>query len=320
MNPAPVQAAMTAQRPDKWIVRAKWLERVKYFAERNPDDSVPLYVTLPGAEALDVQMLVDSGIIRLTEIGSVHEEDLGKVVAVESDAWAAIEVRKRFPGLHLVKERIDNLLHGKSLIRYPTGDPERILRGRVINLDLNEILYPMDDDPATFPVLLMIQKLCELHAVSKLEWALCLTLHGELKCGAETLRGMLRLLGENAADDQSFADELKGFLGEELFACIATVDPRPIENLSSADQQRFLMVIVPKFLARMLFGSGWVVSVTTNVRYGGSGGRAPMVSWVFEFAWDGASRDAPQATYVAHIRGILSAAANIAEDGTVQAI
>jgi hypothetical protein len=320
MNPAPVQVAMALQRPDKWAVRSKWLERVKYFADRYPDDPVPLYVTLPGAEALDVQMLVDSGVIRLTEIGSIYDEDLRKIVAVESDASAAIEVRKKFPGLRLLKDRIDNLLHGKSLIRYPNGDLERILCGRVINLDLNEILAATDEDPAAFPVLLMIQKLCELHAVSKLEWALCLTLHAELRCATETLRSMLKLLAENVNEDSVFANELKEFLGGKLFDSVAAVDPLFAQELAPSDQQRFLMVIVPKFLARMLFGSGWVVSITSNLRYGGSAGRAPMVSWVFEFAWDSASRDAPQTTYVAHIRGILSAAGNIAEDGTIQAV
>ena len=91
----PVDQAMNQERAEKLAIRALWLEEVKSIAEQYPDSEVPWYLTLSGAEGRDIKLLIDEGLISLTEVGSIVEKDQHKVVAVENNNESVLQLQKK---------------------------------------------------------------------------------------------------------------------------------------------------------------------------------------------------------------------------------
>src|SRR5690242_12319854 len=97
--PRPIDAAMAADRPAKKTIRAKWIDKVQ---EKEPDlqiDNSPLYLTMPGAEGKEIDLLIRRGVLRRNDTGSIAAEDGLKVVAIEYDDDAQLALRKKYPGL-----------------------------------------------------------------------------------------------------------------------------------------------------------------------------------------------------------------------------
>src|SRR2546423_14720699 len=107
-----VDAAMAADRPAKQAIRRLWLEQAQYFDKQFPTDDVPLYLTLSGAQAQDIRLFALHELIKLTEIGGVADESQGRVVAIEANQQAVIELQKNLPGLKILRQGFKEIVLG----------------------------------------------------------------------------------------------------------------------------------------------------------------------------------------------------------------
>jgi hypothetical protein len=219
--------------------------------------------------------------------------------------------------LKIYDRPFQSLVRGDTPIRYPTGEDQVFCRARIVNLDLNAPLNPADDDQLKFSILLWIQKLAELHAVSpRRNWCLCLTLHGELPWGAPTCRSVQLFLTENFNRAPDFAKLSRRVLGRSLYDRIVGNAPVDFSKLNREAQQKILMTFVPKMVAQMVQGQGWRVSTRTNLRYG-QADHAPMVTWILAFEHDPRTTSTPATVYNEILGEILKESGRINNRGLV---
>lgn len=314
----PVDRAIAEDRPEKDFVRSLWVDEVRAAAQQSSASGEPLYLTLPGAEGRDIQLLINEGLIALTEVNSIVEEDLGKIVAVENNNQAIAALQRKFIGLRIKEVPFQNLIRGEEQFSWPEGEDEVICRAKVINLDLNTPFRAQRrDGDVVFPVLAWIRKLCQIHAKHPcIDWTLCLTLHGEVVWPENVSRYTRDFLCENLDREALFADGCKEFLGEVLFQLTTRDDGPCFTDLDRSDQQKLIMVMVPKIIVRLVHNEGWRVRTERNLRYGG-GERAPMVTWIVKFTWDDNAIARPDTVYREALRDILSGAGLVTENGEI---
>lgn len=316
-----VDRAMDHNRAEKIAIRRLWLREVQASTESYPEGEVPVYLTLPGAEGRDIQLLVEHGLLRLTEaeIRGIVEEDKGKVVAVEANSRAITELQKRFPNLKILRVPIKDLIKGEGLTSWPQGEYVRLCRARVVNLDLNSPLHAREQESnIVFPVITWIAKFAQLHAEPPLDWSLCLTLNGGLAWDAATSRYAQNLLIENFQREPRFAESCKTHLGSSLYDQIsAPEDNMDFSSLPRVAQQEVLMVLVPKLITQYVQHQGWRIHTQQNLRYQGGGG-APMVTWVVHFTRNTGVEATPDAAYRDALANILYSKGLIRDDGQIE--
>jgi hypothetical protein len=313
-----IDTAMGEQRPDKETMRQLWVELV---AAANAEvEGPPLYLTLPGAEGLDVSRLVDAGLVRLAQNGAIHSEDVWKVVAVESNNDAFLALKRRLPGLRVLNENIRGVLASTGPLTWPRGEQERWCRAHVVNLDLNSSLRceRQEDRGLIFPTMQLIWKLAQLHLKDPaLDWVLCLTVAAQIDWSPEDCDFVQRFLRENFSREEQFANDCRVFLGDGLFTALGAQASLDMNALSRADQQAVLMVFVPKKVVAETYTQGWRVTTTRNIRYGGRGGSQRMASWVFRFTREPRVTAEPHAVYSECLAEALARVGTIAADGTL---
>jgi hypothetical protein len=291
---------MAAERPEKQTIRGIWVDEVRRIVQAPSPQPVPRYLTLPGALGRDIEALSVGGVIQLTETGALANPERLEIVAVERSPEAVVQLNRRFPGLKILEQPIESLLRSTGPLNWPQGEHRNLFRAEVVNLDLDEPLKAeMDQGQLSFPVLGLIRKLSVLHAVAPpVDWTLCLTLHGEVIWPEECDAPASRLLASNFQLDEDFANDARDVLGGELNDALQE-DPPTVKfaDLSRADQQRLLMVLVPKRIAFDAHRDGWKVDTTENLRYGGSQQRARMVTWVLRLTWDPRATTEPTTLY-----------------------
>ena len=309
---------MAAERPAKACVRELWVDAVRRRVNEPPVDGPPLYLTLPGAEARDIGALIEHGLIRITETGAIHSDDLRKCVAIESRPAAVVELQRRIPGLKILQQDLKSLLGGVSLVRWPLGEHETFFRALVVNLDFNSPLVVSNvAGHATFPALELVRKLVTLHANAEpVDWTLCLTLNGSVNWPADQGKGAQAFLAENFDLDPDFAESAQSLLGGRLFGRIVANQDLSLTRLARENQQRFLMIYVPKVLAGYARDSRWRARTRHNLRYGEEG-EAPMVTWIVDFELDRDAAHTPAAIYRDSLRTVLAGAGRIEQDGSL---
>jgi hypothetical protein len=131
----------------------------------------------------------------------------------------------------------------------------------------------------------------------------------------DTVHGWIKnFLVENFNRDTVFANRCKGFWGEQLFNKIRQEDVINFADLTSEELQNFIMVIVPKLIARFVHNDGWRVQTEKNLRYGG-GEHAPMITWIVRFTWDAGATATPDALYRYALFNIFSGVGLVTDDG-----
>lgn len=320
MNPPqrPVDLAMGEDRPEKRAIRNLWLEEVRAVAQQNPPGEEPWYLTLPGAEGRDIQLLIENGLISLTEVESIAEKDQGKIVAVESNNQAVAALQRRFVGLRIKQVHFGSLIRGEGPFAWPEGEDEKYCRAHVVNLDLNSpLMAQVIDQAVVFPVLAWIDKLCYIHARQpRLDWTLCLTLHGEVVWPEAVNIYTQRFLSENLGREPHFDDGCRDFFGAELYEQATRGNSPDFPQLERVEQQKIIMVMVPKIIAGLVHSKGWRVRTERNLRYGG-GEHAPMVTWIVRFTWNENAIAEPDATYREALRDIFSSVAVVTDHGEI---
>jgi hypothetical protein len=312
---------MAEDRPEKQRMRALWadeFERVKI--SRTEDVSRPLLLAMPGFQAGDIQALIERGLVERAENNAIAESDAMRIAAIESNLSAIAALKDRFPGMRIIPGTVADALRSEAGSTYPVGTDKQLLRADMVNLDLNQPLVARFVGlQLEFPVLRHVQKLAQLHADDpRVEWTLCLTLHGEVHWDAPAREAVCRFLAENCAREPAFAEAMRALLGDE--ASEAILDGRP-DDLPLDDvvmQQLLLMVCVPKRILSDVHAQGWALHCRHNIRYGGTAQRAPMVSWVIDFVEDPRGSTEPDALYRECLRSVLDNTSRIDGDGELQ--
>ncbi len=106
------------------------------------------------------------------------------------------------------------------------------------------------------------------------------------------------------------------FFGSELYKKVIGHEEIDFCGLDRADQEKIIMVMVPKMIAERVHNRGWRVRTERNLRYGG-GHHAGMVTWIVKFRWDEDAISEPDATYREALRDILSSAGALTNDGSL---
>jgi hypothetical protein len=309
---------MAADRPEKQTMRRIWVERVAEAPA--PTAKEPLFLTLAGADGRDVQALVDAKVIGVSETGAILAEDAGKVVAVECREEAFLSLSSRFNGLRVLQDRIEVLLKRDHPFNWPTGSHLDLFRARVVNFDFDSPLeVAFRDNQLVFPQITWIKKIAAIHAhKTPIDWCLLLTVQGQIQWPAEVEAGVMRLLSDNFQRSEKFSEIAEGLLGSDTFGGIRDCkDDLSLSALSFETQQRILMALIPKKICRELNGSGWNIVTRKNVRYGGTGKHAPMVSFVLDFQWDERSTTEPDAIYLESLLSSVAEPRQIDSSGLV---
>ena len=313
----PIDQAMDARRPAKEAMRALWLSEIQRHALQ--DNGFPLYMTLPGAEGIDIAMLAEAGLVQLTESGAIAENHKERIIAVERSLPAVLSLQQKFAGLKIIRTEIRDLLAGDNPLRFPQGDQERYCRARVINLDFDKSLSALEKDAVVeFPLMQWIDKLARIHGVApRTEWSLFLTLNGTMNVSANAGETIRLFLKENFQRSPEFSQQCRRIFGEGLFELLNGDQSVDFSVMNAEDQQKVLMAFVPKKIAQLVHGHGWLVRTMRNLMYGGAGA-APMVSWIFNMLWDERFVATPDQIYRESLQDILNAAGRINEHGEIE--
>jgi hypothetical protein len=285
---------MFQQRPAKQTVRKLWLEKIlERRAQYNGD--VPVYLTLAGAEGYDIEMLIAADVLQVTDTGAIVDPEALLVVAVESNSDASSELQRKFSGLEVVQDRLENLFHGNSVIRFPNGRHLNFARSLVVNLDLDEPLHIVcEADVFDVSVIGLLTKVAQvhLHQPSSGGWTLLLTLHGEIIVSEECLEAVGGFLADTleanfsvSADFQVRFAEITGDRapGAAYFSSLCTRRGESSDPSTAEQRQRLLTVLVPKLVVDTVVGLGWSVELARSAIYGGTN-EAPMIMWIFDFS------------------------------------
>jgi hypothetical protein len=314
----PIDRAMFEERPDKGYVRNMWAGVVE---QANGTWAGPegLYLTLAGARGYDIRLLIERGLVRTTESGAIHPEDVAKIVAVERGRDAYRELRERFPGLRTIQSPIENLARGsEDLTRFPERRDREAIRSRVINLDYNgSLTVQVREGSIVFPQLSFIQKVSQLHAYPQpaLDWTLLLTLNGGIEWPDDAHDPIKDFLLENIKLSAEFSSECQRCLDLDVYNKIAADASVDFRHLPPTQQQTVTSVLVPKKIASLVVNAGWRTDVFANWRYGGVGSAAGMCTWGIRFNWDGRSSYQPNQVYRESLVTMFVSFATISDSG-----
>ena len=317
-----IDSAMLQERKDKQIVRRLWLEELKEIADNyNDAEEIPLYLTLSGAEGYDIRLLVDEGLLELTETGAISAKHKHRVVAVESNILAISQLQKKFAGLNIITMPIKDLLRGNSPTKFPDKKHESLCKAKIVNLDFNSSLecLVLPDGNHEFPVVIWIHKFALLHKnqQSGNNWRLCVTLQGQINWSPDICRTTQEFLKENFNRSTEFNEQGKKFLGDILHQSILDSAAIDFKKISMEDQQKIIMVFLPKKIIFATYNQGWMIKTKYNLSYGGTNASAPMVTWIFDFTADTRINSNPDDLYLSGVQQILSSVGKIVEDGII---
>lgn len=316
-----IDKAMAAERPAKTAIRELWLERARTFYDQYPDDDVPLYLTLSGAEARDIKLLAEHEIIQLTEIGAVAPESQHRVVAIEQNPQAVLILTKTLPGLKILEQNFGSFIKGSSPLSFPTNKDDIVYCcAKIINLDFQSSLELKNENGnIIFPIFNWIHKISLLHAQRKptFDWCLCLTLNSAINQPEIIGEFIQKFLKENYQLSAEFEVSCRNLLGDTIQNAILSDEPLNLSGFTSEENQKILMIFVPKKISSVVHNQNWNVKTLWNLCYGGNDGHAPMVSWVLSFEWDARAAATPQTVYMESLTQILAFARRVEDNGNL---
>lgn len=314
--PRAIDLAMGEDRPAKQYVRQMWIEAVASVAQTGLE---PVYMTLCGRAGPEIEMLIEKGVIGLTETGAIAAADGQRVIAVESSPDAVVDLQRRYPGLKILDQSIHDIIGKASPVAWPTGDKRRYCRARVINLDFDKALSAETaGDSVLFRDLDVVSKLAQLHALDQpIDWKLFITYNASLPWAVAVKHAVFAFLRENFDVEPDFRAAAEQVLGQRLMTVVLEDDIERIDSFTKTERQLILMAFVPKKIGQLVHNKGWLVRTERSLRYGGSGSAAPMVTFSLSFRWDTRSASTPHAVYRETLRSVLANVGHIADDGTV---
>jgi hypothetical protein len=303
-RPEPVDQAMRERRPAKDIMRGYWAD--EYSLRLGAPETVPVYLTLPGAEGLDIRFLQERGLVGRTQVGGIPADDSQRLVAIERSSDAVLQLQDRLPGLKILSVDIRDLLRGDNQTRFPDSEQRVACRSLIVNLDLNAPLKAILSEQRVFyPTLAMISKLSKLHAEPPVirEWSLLLTLHAAIEGPTEAWESVRQTIAENCRRVEEFRVDTESLMPQEVVEWIggAQTDTEP----PRMHGRKLMMAFVPKRIVELARTDGWSVETSRNVHYPGAVPSPGMLSWIFRFRWDPRTETDPGIVYHEGIAGTL---------------
>jgi hypothetical protein len=316
----PVDDAMAQGRPAKNTVRQWWLDRVRLRRGSARDRKEVLYLTLPGKEGLDVELLIDSGLIELAEAGPIKVTNPPQIVAFERNLEAYGALRRKFPGLTVRQGDLTDSVGGTAPDVHSKADLRKFARAAVVNLDFTQPWRCTDE--GLNPLLTTVGKFAARHEGRKvggayeaaMDWSLCLTLNACLMGSPQEHLVELDFL----SDQTSGLIELESIMeGLEVGLDDLRGGSSVLAEASSRPAQQILSLLVPLRLINMLISHGWYVRCLKSAAYGGEGETAAMVTFVFDIEAHPLVLSQPGKVSLDCRRLIAESLVRIAEDGTV---
>jgi hypothetical protein len=319
MSPS-VDEAMADDRPAKQTVRSAWMDHLESAKDRLGNHA-PLYLTLCGASGTDVLLAAKRGIIRLSEVGGIHEDDLNQVVAVERSLRAVGALQTKIPGLNIRIANFPELLQGNNPTAWPGPDDSRFCRAKVVNLDLNgKYESSLGSTGIFFPIATWVNKLAMLHSQeTAIDWTLFLTVNSRCEWDNETWGYAQNVLRHNMENHQDFLDGIRSVCSESVVEAISS-ETCVLEEMSDQDMQGMLIAFIPKTLCQSL-PNGYVLNVRRSFAYGAEKSTtATMVSLIVEFQQKHDVLGLTDASYELSVASIFSDVASIDQDGRCQTL
>lgn len=314
----PVDDAMAEDRPEKMQIRSMWIAEVEASDHAGPE---PVYLTLCGKSATEIEMLIERGLMTRSETGAITSGG-DRYVAVESSPDAVFYLQDKYPGLKILGQNIRDLLRSENFMTWPNKDMRKFVRAKIVNLDLNQSLgASVTKGQVRFADLEIVDKIARLHGHEEpLDWQLFVTLNAQINWKDPIATAVLTFLRENFLIEPRFEARCGEVLDEEVMDIIRTGDAARALQLDMPGAQQLLMAFVPKKVAHMAHAHGWLVSTERNLHYGGTGDAASMVTWMFRFTWDPRTASEPQQVYREALATVLEHAGRIDPDGSVVAV
>jgi hypothetical protein len=311
---------MSGGRPAKAVVRRWWLEVIRERVDEADADGRAVYLTLPGAEGIDIQMMIDDGLLELEEGGPIAAKHAHRVLALEKDMLAYSALKDRFPGLKVRRMSVKELIAGENVDAFPTRDDRQLCRAAVVNLDYQSPYMVAEN--AQRSALIAVDKFQRMHQAgpdrSAIPWTLCLTLNGDLAGPID----------EQGLEIAYLEDKLRGSPSLAAWASVHLVDvvdggsfiAPPIHEWPAVMRQNFLLLLVPLRLIHLFGPQDWEVRVRYAARYGGGAdGAAPMVTFVADLQWD-RTMSTDSGRYSACQDLLIQSTLAISDDGTTVAM
>ena len=275
----PIDEALAADRPAKRTVRNLWLKEVNKYPG---DETHPLYLTLPGAEGKDIQLLIDNGIVSRTETGAISAEDQKKIVAIESNSEAVLSLQRKFPGLKIRESAIEGHIGGDGLYNWPNNEIRNDFCARVVNIDLDKPLKAsVNGEGVQFPLIKLIKKISQLHHEPPVgaakNWSLCVTVNSTTQWGKDVSKFFLKYLAINCDQHPTFKQDMTKTFGQQFVDDLQADNVEPdLNNLSHGTKEKLLCIFLPKIIIDKINDHNWLVEECTSLHYGGTDGHAAM--------------------------------------------
>jgi hypothetical protein len=266
-------------------------------------------------------LLIDDGLISLTEAGAIETRDSKKIVAVESSMPACGRLKARFPGLQVREMNVKSMLAGDASHSFPDKETKKLCRAVVVNLDYNGPWQANDD------ALVAIDKFVRLHEGSPdwppIEWTLCLTFRARLAGDTEDKISQVKFINDQIADIPDLISWVSDQIGPHIG--LTQSKPETVDSWHDSILQRFLCILVPLKVVHLGCARGWRVNCVRSALYGGplsepDASKAAMVTFVIDFTQDESVKAAPIGGSKRCRRQIAASLCQINADGLIQTI
>lgn len=311
----PIDAALSQDRPAKRTVRRLWLDEVNQYTANEG----PLYLTLPGAEGKDIELLIEAGIVSTTDTGAISAADIGKIVAVESNSEAVLSLQRKYPGLRIHDSPLENVMNGAGPFAWPPRNVQEDMRARVINIDLDKSLKAEFNGNVSFPLIRIIKKISQLHRERPngdppQPWSLCITINSTTNWPDAAINFFFRFLAENCESHPAFREGAIAALGNALVDRIMTDHTTlTLRALERDQQERLLCIFLPKLILSELNDHHWDAQRCYSLGYGGNGDQAAMTTVTLRL--DVSNVAVPSQRYASNILRIFPGLGRIDDDG-----
>lgn len=314
----PIDAALSQDRPAKRAIRQLWLREVR----RHPANGNPIYLTLPGTEGKDIDLLINEGVIATTETGAIAAEDIGKVVAVESNSEAVLSLQRKYPGLRIHNNTLESLMNGGGPYAWPNKNISRDMRAKVVNIDLDKSLRAECGEEVSFPLIKIIKKISQLHrerpnAEPAEPWSLCVTVNSTIEWPEPAVRFFFRFLANNCSEHQTFKESAAATLGDNLVnRIIAEYQSLTFNHIDPDDRAKLLCIFLPKLIMCEINDHHWEAIDCSTLSYGGNEGHAAMTTITIAFRVSNAP--IPSQRYASNICNIFPGLGRVLDNGTIE--
>ena len=312
---------MATDRPAKRVIRTWWIEAVESRIKVALANGDLPYLTLPGALGLDIQLLIDKGLLPTTEAGQIDTTQPLVVVAFENSSLAVADLRAMYPGLKVREQNLLDLVAGEAPDSFSTSAEHKgFARATVVNLDFTKP-WPISELGAT-ALVTVVTKFAAVHEPRKkakvnkaaVNWTLCLTLNARILGSSDARIAELDFIADQVANEPLLKEILNTYLADDIDAIRR--DPMILELPGSHLAQRVLSLLIPLRIIHAVVPRGWLVRTIHAARYGG-GDAACMVSFIFDFEFSKKATFQPTAALQECHQKLAYAFEKIEDDGTL---